>query len=79
MTSTGEIMIGLPIYANHAGSFFEANETKKIVGVSLSVGMYECIGFVAYHPTIGEIVLPKELEKLQVEDLGLLEEKCPEA
>lgn len=79
MTKTGELMIGLPIYANHAGSFFTGEETEKIVGVKLSIGMYEPIGYIAYNPTVGEMILPRDIEKLEVEDLGLLGEQCPKA
>ena len=72
-TNNGELMLALPIYANHAGAILESDDVKKIAGVELSIGMYDHIGYVAFHPTMGEVVLSKESLGLgYIEDLGPL-------
>ena len=75
LAPSGELMLALPIYANQAGAFFDEDEVDKIAGVKLSMGIYDRIGYVAYHPQVGEIVLSKECTDHGIVDLGLLSEK----
>jgi len=72
LTRTGELMVGLPIYANHIGAILDKADVNKIAGYSLSIGMYENIGYIAYHPEVGEVILSKEAIGDIVEDLGEL-------
>jgi hypothetical protein len=73
LTRSGELMIGLPVYANHAGAILEKEDVNEITGIELSIGMYENIGYIAYHPDVGELVLSRGAIGSIVEDLGDLD------
>ena len=47
----GELILALPVYANQNGNLFEEEEIKSLTGLNLSVGCYEKIGYMMYHPS----------------------------
>jgi hypothetical protein len=48
---SGELVLALPVYANQNGSLFNEKEIKSLTGLNVSIGCYEKIGYVMYHPS----------------------------
>ena len=55
MAPTGDLFITLPIYANQNGALFNSKAIEAITGENLpsnvSIGIYERMGYLLYHPT----------------------------
>jgi len=51
IAQSGELILALPVYANQNGSLFNEKEIKSLTGLSVSIGCYEKIGYMMYHPS----------------------------
>jgi len=72
---SGEFLLALPIFADEKGSIFDKSEMEQMSGMSVSVGFYDHIGYIVYHPDIGECVMSRDVitkNKPLFEDLGPL-------
>lgn len=69
VTPSGELMLALPIYADEAGAIMSAKDVGEITGINLSIGIYDHIGYIIFHPEIGECVFSRDALRL-FEDLG---------
>jgi len=74
LTPTGEYVLALPIFADEKGSIFNKSDMEKMTGVSVSVGFYDHIGYIIYHPEFGEHLMNREVTDSFFEDLGSLNE-----
>jgi len=75
LTPSGEIFLALPIYSNESGALFNSEELKSLIGdgeipANVSVGMYEHMGFLLYHPDQPFSFYMRSIELF--EDLGKL-------
>lgn len=71
MSPNGELLLALPIYANQKGAFLEEGLIESITGAkSISIGIYENLGYLMYHPHSEFSFYLKSLDLF--EDLGEL-------
>ena len=75
LAPSGEFLLALPIYANQNGALFRASELQSVTGdktipSNVSIGVYEQMGFLLYHPEQSMSFYMKSLELF--EDLGEL-------
>jgi len=72
MSPNGELLLALPIYADQKGAILSTQDVESIVGVKgVSMGIYEKLGFLMYHPNSEFSFYLKSLDLF--EDLGSLE------
>jgi hypothetical protein len=75
LAPSGEFLLALPIYANENGALFGASELRSFtedssIPSNVSIGVYEHMGFLLYHPEQPVSFYMKSLELF--EDLGNL-------
>jgi hypothetical protein len=75
LAPSGDFLLALPIYANENGALFNSDEVRSFIGdnsvpSNVSIGVYEHMGFLLYHPTQPYSFYMKSLELF--EDLGNL-------
>lgn len=75
LAPSGDFLLALPIYANENGALFDSPELQSFTGDSsipsnVSIGIYEHMGFLLYHPEQPVSFYMKSLELF--EDLGKL-------
>lgn len=75
LTPHGDLLLALPIYANQDGALFDNDQLVSITGDSgipknITIGIYENMGFLLYHPTQPFSFYMKSLDLM--EDLGNL-------
>ena len=75
LAPSGEFLLALPIYANENGALFNSDEIRSFAGDSsltsnLSIGIYQHMGFLLYHPEQSMSFYMKSLDLF--EDLGKL-------
>jgi hypothetical protein len=47
---SGDLLLALPTYANQTVNIVDADDMKMISGLKLSLGCYEKLGYMIYHP-----------------------------
>lgn len=75
LAPSGDFLLALPIYANQNEALFDVDELKGVTGddsipSNVSIGIYEHMGFLLYHPEQPVSFYMKSLELF--EDLGKL-------
>jgi hypothetical protein len=54
MAPSGELLLALPVYANQNGMIFDNKQikdlTKEKFANNVSIGIYEKLGYLLYHP-----------------------------
>lgn len=75
MSPNGELLQAIPIYSNETGALFNSQELNSITGSTdipknVSLGIYEHMGFMLYHPSQPFSFYMKSLDLF--EDLGKL-------
>lgn len=75
LAPSGDFLLALPIYANENGALLGSPELQSFTGDSsipsnVSIGIYEHMGFLLYHPEQPVSFYMKSLELF--EDLGKL-------
>lgn len=72
LTKEGNLMIALPIYVNEVGGFFDDSAKEEVSKmITLGFGVFDHVGFIVYHPEVGELVMKKSITNI-FEDLGEL-------
>lgn len=69
LAPSGDLLLALPIYANQSGAIFDQKDTENLVGLKkISIGVYEDLGYLLYHPNQDFMFYMKSLDLF--EDLG---------
>jgi hypothetical protein len=72
LTPKGDLLISLPIYVNEVNGFFDESEKDQVTRmITLGLGVFEHVGFIVYHPEVGEMIMKNTATKI-FEDLGEL-------
>jgi hypothetical protein len=67
---SGEIVLGLPIYADQQGALFNEKDMQQLIGMKLTMGLYEKLGYLIHHPKQQFTIFMNSID--QFEDLGEL-------
>jgi hypothetical protein len=71
LSRNGELFIALPVYSNQNGAILDEKDVNKLIGLKVSVGFYDHVGYIGFHPEYGEFVMSRDLNNL-CQDLGKL-------
>jgi hypothetical protein len=71
LARSGELLLALPVYANQMGALLSEDTMKTFTGTEkISIGVYERMGYIMYHPTQSFTFYLKSIDLF--EDLGEL-------
>lgn len=69
---TGELGLAIPLYVDNKGAFINEKDMLGIIGVEVSMGIYEKLGYLVCHPEFAPTFMNASIMGDIVEDLGLL-------